>query len=222
MVAADIGTAADAGSGRLARGQRTDVRLDVTRRADVAALVARIDADLSGIDVLVNVAGVVSYGSAEGLAEEEWDRVIAINLKGTFLCCQAAIPGMRKKRHGRIVNIGSVVGKNAGNARPWVDRGEQDRAGNVVYGVSKAGVHAMTGFLAKELAADGITVNAIAPGPIATTMTRNFPANLQALIPAGRMGTLADAVNAILFLIAEESGYVNGEVLDLNGGLWCD
>jgi len=115
-----------------------------------------------------------------------------------------------------------VVGKNGGNARPWLDPGEQASAGNVAYGVSKAGVHAMTAFLAKEVAAFGVTVNAVAPGPIATTMTTRFPPALTALVPAGRMGTIDEVVAAILFLLAPRSAYITGEVLDVNGGLWCD
>lgn len=198
------------------------VRLDVTDRSSVRGLVARTEAQLGPVDLLVNVAGVVSFGSAEALPEIEWNRVIDINLKGSFLACQAVIPGMKQAGFGRIVNIGSVVGKNAGNARPWIDAGEQQRAGNVAYGVSKAGIHAMTGFLAKELAAHGITVNAVAPGPIATAMTTNFPDTLRALLPVGRMGTPADVMHAVLFLAAREAGFITGETLDVNGGMYCD
>ncbi|MET1113516.1 MAG: SDR family NAD(P)-dependent oxidoreductase [Comamonas sp.] len=198
------------------------VRLNVTDRSSVRGLVARTQAQLGPIDLLVNVAGVVSFGTAEDLPEIEWDRVIDINLKGTFLACQAVIPGMKQAGFGRIVNIGSVVGKNAGNARPWVDAAEQQRAGNLAYGVSKAGVHAMTGFLAKELAAHGVTVNAVAPGPIATAMTTDFPAALRAMVPVGRMGSAADVVTAILFLAGRDAGFITGEVLDVNGGMWCD
>jgi 3-oxoacyl-[acyl-carrier protein] reductase len=222
VVAADLGLPGDPAAFAPAPAGRTEVHLDVTRKSEITALVARIASTLGGIDLLVNVAGVVSHGTAEALAEAEWDRVMGINLKGTFLCCQAVMPGMRAKRWGRIVNVGSVVGKNGGNARPWLFPDEQLRAGNVAYGVSKAGVHAMTAFLAKELAASGVTVNAVAPGPIATSMTQKYPDALRALVPVGRMGTLADAVHAILFLLAEESSYITGEVLDVNGGLWCD
>lgn len=196
--------------------------LDVTDRKAIALLVDRIETLIGPVDLLVNVAGVVSYGSAQELTETEWDRVIDINLKGSFLACQAVMTGMKRSRFGRIINIGSVVGKNAGNARPWIDAAEQQRAGNVAYGVSKAGIHAMTGFLAKELAAHGITVNAIAPGPIATPMTTSFPAQLKALIPAGRMGEAADITNAALFLAARESSFITGEILDVNGGMLCD
>ncbi|VTU45430.1 SDR family NAD(P)-dependent oxidoreductase [Variovorax sp. PBL-E5] len=198
------------------------VRLDVTDRQAIDGLVQRIAQRLAPVDLLVNVAGVVSFGDAETLAEAEWDRVIDINLKGSFLACQAVIPGMKRLKFGRILNIGSVVGKNAGNARPWIDVAEQQRAGNVAYGVSKAGVHVMTGFLAKELAAHGITVNAIAPGPIATPMTTDFPAQLRSLIPVGRMGTARDIVRAALFLGARDAGFITGEVLDVNGGMFCD
>ena len=198
------------------------VRLDVTSRASIHAVVRRIEAVLGDVDLLVNVAGVVSFGSAEDLDESEWDRVIDTNLKGSFLTAQAVIAGMKRGGFGRIVHIGSVVGKNAGNARPWLDRAEQQRAGNVAYGVSKAGVHAMTGFLAKELAAHGVTVNAIAPGPVETPMTTSFPASLKALIPVGRMGRAADITHAVLFLASREAAFITGEVLDVNGGMWCD
>lgn len=196
--------------------------VDVTDSASVRAMVDRTVAELGRLDILVNVAGVVSMGAAATLAEAEWDRVIAINLKGTFLCCQAAIPAMRANRHGRIVNIGSIIGKNGGNARPWIDAAEQDRASNIAYGVSKAGVHAMTSFLARELAADGITVNAVAPGPIASAMTTSFPAALRALIPAGRMGRADEVAAAICFLAGPDAAFITGEILDVNGGMWSD
>lgn len=198
------------------------VRLNVTDRSSIRGLVSRTEAQLGPIDLLINVAGVVSFGSAEELSELEWDRVIDINLKGSFMTCQAVIPGMKRAGFGRIINLGSVVGKNSGNPRPWIDPTEQQRASNVAYGVSKAGIHAMTGFLAKELAAHGVTVNAVAPGPIATAMTTNFPATLKATLPVGRMGSTGDVVAAILFLAGRENSFITGEVLDINGGMWCD
>jgi 3-oxoacyl-[acyl-carrier protein] reductase len=199
-----------------------DVPTDVTRKDRVETLVDRALDAYGKVDVLVNVAGTVSFGSAEAIAEAEWDRVLAINLKGTFLCCQAVMPGMRARRYGRIVNIGSILAKNGGNARPWIDRAEQNGAANAAYGASKAGVHALTSFLARELAADGITVNAVAPGPIASAMTADFPARLRSLIPVGRMGSAAEVAEACVFLAAASSAYITGEILDVNGGMWSD
>jgi len=221
VIAADArGEGPDTTDGPLDRNGHV-VALDVTSKQQVHELVARIEAQVGHVDLLVNVAGIVSFGAAQDLAEDEWDRVIDINLKGTFLCCQAVMPAMKGRRFGRIVNIGSVVGKNGGNARPWLTPDEQQRAGNVAYGVSKAGVHMMTAFLAKELAAFGVTVNAVAPGPIATGMTGTFPSALRELIPVGRMGVVDDVVQAILFLLAPGAGFITGEVLDVNGGIWC-
>jgi 3-oxoacyl-[acyl-carrier protein] reductase len=177
---------------------------------------------LGRVDILVNVAGVTSQGPAEGLSEGEWDRVLAINLKGVFFSCQAVIGPMRRRRYGRIINIGSVLAKNGGNPRPWIDRSEQSGAANVAYGAAKAGVHAITWYLAKELAADGITVNAVAPGPIASAMTSNFPDSLRALIPLGRLGRPEEVAEAVAYLASDAAGFVTGEILDLNGGMWCD
>ena len=140
------------------------MHMDVTRRADIDHAVEASRAAFGQLDILVNVAGIVSFGPAATLAEAEWDRVLATNLKGTFLCCQAVIPLMRAQNYGRIINMGSIIGKNGGNARAWIDPAEQLRSSNVAYGAAKAGTHALTFFLARELARDGITVNAIAPG----------------------------------------------------------
>lgn len=196
--------------------------LDVRSKTSIQATVDAAIASFGRIDILVNVAGIAPKGSAEHLEESVWDETIAINLKGTFLCCQSVIPHMRKQKYGRIINIGSVLGKNGGNPRPWIDRAEQALGGNIAYGISKAGVHAMTLYLCKELAADGITVNSVAPGPVASPLTTNFPDTLKALIPVGRMGTASDVAAAVTFLASESSGFITGEVLDVNGGMWCD
>ena len=206
-----------------ALGRRAiDVTIDVTSKAANEDMVRQTVEAFGKVDILVTVAGVVSLGPAETLAEEEWDRVMAINLKGAFLSCQAVIPHMRRQRYGRIINMGSLLAKNGGNPRPWIDRSEQARAGNVAYGSSKAGVHAMTLFLAKELAADGITVNAVAPGPIGTRMTTNLPDTIRQQIPAGRLGTPEEVADAVAYLAGDQAAWVTGEILDINGGIWID
>ena len=196
--------------------------LDVTDIGAIHALTQRITARHGRIDVLINAAGIVASGSAAAISEASWDRVLDINLKGTFFTCQAVLESMKKNCYGRIINLGSVLGKNGGNPRPWIDPSEQDKAGNIAYGVSKAGVHALTAYLAKELASHGITVNAIAPGPIASAMTTSFPETLRNLIPVGRMGTADEVCTATLFLASRQSSFITGEILDVNGGLWVD
>lgn len=198
------------------------LQLDVRSADQVRAAVDRTLSVHGRIDVLVNVAGITSFGSAQGLDEVEWLRVLDINLSGSFRCCQAVLPAMKVQGHGRIVNLGSVLGKNGGNTRPWIDASEQDASGNVAYGVSKAGVHAMTAYLAKELAGAGITVNAVAPGPVASRMTTALSPAIRALIPVGRMGTPEDVAAAVAFLASHASGFITGEVIDVNGGMWCD
>ncbi len=221
-----------AGGMRLALADRTapdavgaDCRsyaADLADAAQVGALVDNVLADFGRIDCLVTAAGVTSTGSFESISAEEWDRVHAINLRGVFLANQAVIAPMRRQAFGRIVNIGSVLAKNGGNPRPWIDASEQERAGNAAYGAAKAGVHAITLYLAKELAAHGITVNAVAPGPIASPMTTSFPEALVRQIPAGRMGQPDEVASAVGWLCSTEAAFITGEIIDINGGLWMD
>jgi 3-oxoacyl-[acyl-carrier protein] reductase len=199
-----------------------DLKTDVTSKAANQAMVAKALEAFGKVDILVTVAGVVSLGNAESLEEAEWDRVFTINAKGVFLSCQAVIPAMRRQQYGRIVNIGSLLAKNGGNPRPWIDRSEQQRAGNIAYGSSKGAVHTMTLFLAKELAAYGITVNAVAPGPIATGMTKALPDTIRQQIPLARLGTPDEVADAVAYLAGEQASWVTGEILDVNGGIWID
>ena len=199
-----------------------EVVTDVTAADSVRAMVDATLAAFGTIDVLINIAGVSSHGASDDVDEAEWDRVIRGNLTSVFLCCKAVLPTMRARGYGRIVNMSSILGKNGGNPRPWIDPAEQKRAGDLAYGASKAGVNALTYFLAKENAAHGITVNAVAPGPIATHMTRNFPQALKDLIPVGRMGTADEVADAVAFLAGDMASFINGEVLDVNGGAWVD
>ena len=199
-----------------------EVETDVTVAGSVQAMVERTLAEFGKVDVLVNIAGVSSHGASDDVDETEWDRVLRGNLTSVFLCCKAVLPAMRERGYGRIVNMSSILGKNGGNPRPWIDPQEQKRAGNLAYGASKAGVHALTYFLAKENAHRGITVNAVAPGPIATQMTSNFPQALKNLIPVGRMGQPEDVADAVAFLAGDSAGFITGEVMDVNGGAWTD
>lgn len=195
---------------------------DLADPEQIRAAVTRTLADFGRIDCLVTAAGVTSLGSFESISVEEWDRVHAINLRGVFLANQAVIAPMRQQQFGRIVNIGSVLAKNGGNPRPWIDPGEQQRAGNAAYGAAKAGVHALTLYLAKELAVHGVTVNAVAPGPIASSMTTGFPEALVRQIPAGRLGQPVEVASAVAWLCSREAAFVTGEIIDVNGGLWMD
>ncbi len=217
VVAADLQVPEAASQGGIEH-----VALDVTQSGQIKACVDDIVSRHGRLDILVNVAGVVSLGNAADLAEQEWDRVMNINLKGTFLCCQAVLPAMKQAGFGRIINMGSVLGKNGGNPRPWINPDEQNRASNVAYGASKAGINAVTAYLAKEVASFGITVNTVAPGPVASEMTTDFPKALRDLIPVGRMGEADDIASAVLFLASPKSGFITGETLDVNGGLFVD
>jgi len=204
--------------------QAIGINADLTDSAAVAAIMDRCMQEYGRIDILVNLAGVGSHGACADVTDEEWRRVIDCNMTSVFYCCRAVLPIMQQQGYGRIVNIGSVIGKNGGNPRPWIDKEEQRRASNLAYGASKAGIHAMTYFLAKETAHEGITVNAVAPGPIASNerLTKVFPQVLKDLIPVGRLGRPEEVADAVTFLAGEQASFVTGEVLDVNGGIWVD
>jgi 3-oxoacyl-[acyl-carrier protein] reductase len=199
-----------------------DIPTDVTSGDDIHTMVKLTLEAFGKIDILVTVAGIASTGDAKTLSEAAWDRVMAVNLKGVFRCCQAVIPAMRAARYGRIITIGSVLAKNGGNPRPWIDRNEQARSGNIAYGAAKAGVHAITLYLAKELSADNITVNCVAPGPIASAMTTNLPDTFKTLLPVGRLGRPEEVADAVTYLAGEQASFTTGEILDVNGGGWVD
>lgn len=188
----------------------------VTRQADVSdpaacqALVEGAAADLGRLDVLVNNAGVTADKLMLRMEEADFDKVISANLKGAFFCCKAACKLMMRQRYGRIVNISSVVGLH-GNA------------GQANYAASKAGLIGLTKSLAKEFAARGVTVNAVAPGFIGTDMTNAMTdaAKQAALagVPAGRIGAAEDVANAVAFLASENAAYITGQVLCVDGGM---
>lgn len=176
----------------------------------VKALMDTAVKEFGRLDILVNNAGITRDGLVMLMKEEDFDAVIDTNLKGTFLCMKAASRTMLRQKYGRIVNLSSVVGLH-GNA------------GQVNYAASKAGVIGMTKSLAKELAAKGVTVNAVAPGFITTDMTDGLPeaakSALLASIPMARLGAPEDVAEAVAFLAGDGAGYITGQVLGVDGGM---
>jgi 3-oxoacyl-[acyl-carrier protein] reductase len=184
--------------------------LDVTRQESVDALFAELGAEEGLPTILVNNAGITRDNLLLRMKEEEWDDVIATDLTSVFRICKAGLRHMMKARHGRIINITSVVGL-MGNA------------GQANYAAAKAGVVGFTKSLAREVASRQITVNAIAPGFIVTDMTRALSEEqtqtLSRQIPCGRLGSPADVAAAAVFLASEAGAYITGETLNVNGGL---
>lgn len=168
-------------------------------------------AEAGGVDILVNNAGITKDGLSMRMKLEDWNTVIQTNLTGSFLCCQAVMPGMMKARWGRIINIASVVG-------------EMGNAGQANYVSSKAGLIGLTKSLAQELASRSITVNAITPGFIATDMTSVLTdeqkEKMMGLIPLKRFGQAEDIAHAVTFLASDGASYVTGHVLKVNGGMY--
>lgn len=187
------------------------IRADVSNSEDVKRLFEEAVKKFSKIEILVNNAGITRDNLLIRMKDEEWDAVLNINLKGAFLCLREAIKIMSKNKYGRIINIASVVAF-IGNP------------GQVNYSASKAGLVALTKTLAKEYASRGITVNAVAPGFIQTAMTEQLPEKVKEemlrMIPLGRFGTTQDVANAITFLALPESGYITGQVIHVNGGMY--
>jgi 3-oxoacyl-[acyl-carrier protein] reductase len=183
---------------------------DVSQFEQVAEVVGAIVESHQRIDYLVNNAGITRDNLLMRMKEEEWDAVLAVNLKGIFNLSRAVIRHMISNRYGRIVNISSVVGL-MGNA------------GQTNYSASKAGVIGFTKSLAREVAARNITVNAVAPGYIATAMTENLPDTVKEsfvnLIPMKKFGTPQDVACAVKFLLSDEAAYITGQVISVNGGL---
>ena len=191
-------------------GQARAYEIDVSEFAAVQRLCEQVAADLDGIDILVNNAGITRDNLLLRMSEEEFDRVVAVNLKGTFNFTKACFRGMMKNRWGRIVNIASIIG-------------QMGNAGQANYAAAKAGIIAFTKSTARELASRNITVNAIAPGYIATAMTEKLDAAAReayiAGIPLKRAGTPEDVASACLFLASEQAGYITGQVVRIDGGL---
>lgn len=186
------------------------VRCDVSNSEDVNNLISKTVSEFDRIDILVNNAGITKDTLMIRMKDDDWEKVININLKGSFLCSRAAAREMMKQRSGRIINISSVVGL-MGNS------------GQVNYSASKAGLIGLTKSAAKELAPRGITVNAIAPGFIETEMTQNLSDQVREIylkvIPLNYFGSCDDVAKCVVFLASDDAKYITGEVIRVDGGM---
>ena len=182
---------------------------DVAKFSDCQAGIAKIVADLGPVDVLVNNAGITRDATMVKMTPENWQAVIDTNLGSCFNMSRVVIDGMRERSFGRIVNIGSI-------------NGQAGQYGQVNYAAAKSGIHGFTKALAQEGAAKNVTVNAIAPGYIDTDMVRAVPPNvlekIVARIPVGRLGRADEIARAVLFLVADDAGFITGSTLSVNGG----
>ena len=203
----NIANAEAAASEIQALGRKCEViETDVSNGDSVRKMVNQTLNEFGRIDILVNNAGIFSYTRIDACTEEEWDRMMAVNLKGPFLCSQAVMETMKAQRSGRIINLGSLAGQVGGIVA------------SAPYSASKAGVMCLTKSLARVLGEYGITVNSIAPGIAATEMAKNHP-DMRAQIPLGRVADASEVASAILFLASEEGRYLTGATLDVNGGI---
>jgi len=191
--------------------QSYGVKLDVTDPARIKKTVKQVNGEFGKIDILVNNAGITRDGLLIRMKDEDWKMVLATNLDGVFYMSREVVASMMKKRYGRVVNISSVVG-------------QMGNPGQANYVSSKAGVIGLTKSMAREVAARGITVNAVAPGYIATKMTEDLAdkakEQLESLIPLGRIGTSNDIADGVCFLASKQAGYITGQVLGINGGMY--
>ena len=197
----------------LAFTERTGIptfKFDVSDSEAVRAGIANIESDLGPVEILVNNAGITRDGVMHRMDFDNWNAVLQTNLSSCFNCCRAVIEGMRERGFGRIVNIGSV-------------NGQAGQYGQVNYAAAKSGIHGFTKALAKEGAAKGITVNAIAPGYVDTDMVRAVPEDVLVkiikTIPVGRLGHAEDIARGVMFLVDDNATFITGSTIDINGGM---
>ncbi len=190
------------------------IRTDVSKLSDVQRLFEIVLQHFGKLDILVNNAGIIRRGTLEDHTDEDWELVMAVNLRGTYYCSREAARIMKRQRSGRIINISSVAGKVG------------DITSAPSYGPSKAAVNALTKSLARELAPFGITVNAVAPHAIETEMSAEWSEERRraviAQIPLGRMGKPEEVAAAVVFLASPGAAFITGEILDVNGGYLMD
>ncbi len=188
------------------------IKADVSKFDEVKDMMEQVKEEFGSIDILVNNAGITRDGLLARMKEEDFDAVINVNLKSVFNCCRHAVSYMMKQRSGRIINMASVVGLSG-------------QGGQTNYAASKAGIIGFTKSLAKEIGSRNITVNAVAPGFVETPMTDAMPQKAReeilGSIPLGRGATVEDIADAVSFLAGEESGYITGHVLSINGGMYA-
>jgi len=185
------------------------LKVDVSLKKDIDLMIREVLKKFSTIDILINNAGICYLRPFDEISENEWDKVMAINLKGTFLCCQAVLPIMKEKNRGCIINLTSLAAKTGGILV------------GAHYSASKAGVTSLTKSLAKYAAKYAINVNAVSPGFIDTEMTKDFNYNLNT-VPLGRLGTPTDVAKVVRFLTSEDAKYITGEIIDVDGGVSTD
>ena len=200
-------TADEVGAGSIA------LAVDVADPNSCHRVVGQAIEAFGALDVLVNNAGYLRHTTAFDCTEDDWDRMMDINLKGSFFCSQAALPHMRDRRQGAILNLSSLAAKTGGMAAA------------PPYGAAKAGVSALTLHLARVMAPYGVRVNALAPGVIDTDLIRGLSGvhdELAKQIPLGSKGRPEEVAGAALFLASDEASHITGEIVDVNGGLWMD
>ncbi|EHG6150541.1 3-oxoacyl-ACP reductase FabG [Escherichia fergusonii] len=194
-----------------ANGNGKGLVLNVTDPASIESVLENIRAEFGEVDILVNNAGITRDNLLMRMKDDEWNDILETNLSSVFRLSKAVMRAMMKKRHGRIITIGSVVG-TMGNA------------GQANYAAAKAGLIGFSKSLAREVASRGITVNVVAPGFIETDMTRALTeeqrAGTLAQVPAGRLGSPKEIASAVAFLASDEAGYITGETLHVNGGMY--
>ena len=187
------------------------LKFDISEHSKIEEFVENVYSQLVGLDVLINNAGINKDNLSIRMKEDEWKKVIDINLGSTFLLCRSAIKKMLKNKYGRIVNITSIVG-HTGNL------------GQANYAASKAGIIGMTKSLAIEYAKKNITLNCVSPGFIKTNMTENILENVKAMltsrIPMSKLGSGEDVANSVAFLSSDEASYITGETIHVNGGMY--
>lgn len=188
-------------------GKAIFIKADISKKDDVENIVNITENNFGEIDILVNCAGICQIKNIEDITEKEWDKVMSVNLKGTFLMCQSTLKKMKKYKEGKIVNIASLSGEVGG-----IMVGAN-------YAASKAGIICLTKSLAKYAAPYNINVNSISPGFVNTEMTKDFGYNPDS-IPLGRVGTPGEVSDVILFLCSDAARYITGANIDVNGGLF--